>query len=273
MVGEAQPTHRARRRPASGGEVPLAGTTCRGRRIDTEESRHVGSCCSSTRTRRRRRTRRRSVPMRAVALTAPGQVRIVDDWPEPACGSDQVIVQIRGVGLCGSDLSVFDGKRQVPRMPWVFGHEGGGDIVAVGSAVTDRQVGQRVVIEPNYCDLTCVECRAGHSSACLNRVVLAINTPGILAERVAAPAEFTWPISTGWPDVALACFEPLCVADTAVRRADVPAGAECLVIGAGSQGQLVCQSLLAGGAVPYVTEPHPGRLELAVKFGARPAEE
>jgi hypothetical protein len=146
---------------------------------------------------------------------------------------------------------------------------GGGDIVKVGSAVTDRRVGRRVVIEPNYCDLTCVECRAGHSSACLNRVVLAINTPGILAERVAAPAEFTWPISTDWPDVALACFEPLCVADTAVRRASVPAGAECLVIGAGSQGQLVCQSLLAGGAVPYVTEPHPGRMELALKFGAR----
>ncbi len=211
--------------------------------------------------------------MRAVTLTSPGQVQIVEDWPEPECGPDEVIVQIRGVGLCGSDLSVFDGKREVPHMPWVFGHEGGGDIVEVGSAVTDRRVGQRVVIEPNYCDLTCEECRAGHTSACLNRVVLAINTPGILAERVAAPAEFTWPISIDWPDVALACFEPLCVADTAVRRADVPAGAECLVIGAGSQGQLVCQSLLAGGAVPYVMEPHPGRMELALKFGARRAEE
>ncbi|HEY3263226.1 MAG TPA: alcohol dehydrogenase catalytic domain-containing protein [Pseudonocardiaceae bacterium] len=211
--------------------------------------------------------------MKAVTLVAPGQVEIVDDWPEPECGPLDVVIQVRGVGLCGSDLSVFDGKREVPRMPWVFGHEGGGDVVAVGSEVTDRQVGERVIIEPNYADGTCAECRAGHTSACLNRVVLAINTPGIMAQRVAAPAEYTWAIPDSWSDVALACFEPLCVADTAVRRAGAPPGSDCLVIGAGSQGQLVCQSLLARGAQPYVTEPHEGRLELALKFGAKRAEE
>jgi alcohol dehydrogenase/L-iditol 2-dehydrogenase len=211
--------------------------------------------------------------MKAVTLVEPGRVEIVDDWPEPECGPHDVVVQIRGVGLCGSDLSVFDGKREVPGLPWVFGHEGGGDVVAVGSEVTNREVGQRVVIEPNYADGTCVECRRGHTSACVNRVILAINTPGILAARAAAPAEYTWPVSETWTDVQLACFEPLCVADTAVRRAQVPPGTDCLVIGAGSQGQLVCQSLLAGGAQPYVTEPHEGRLELALSFGAKRAEE
>src|SRR4051812_16811583 len=70
------------------------------------------------------RRRDLEVTMRAVALTAPGHVEIVDDWPEPECGPDDVVVQIRGVGLCGSDLSVFDGKREVPGLPWVFGHEG-----------------------------------------------------------------------------------------------------------------------------------------------------
>jgi L-gulonate 5-dehydrogenase len=63
------------------------------------------------------------------------------------------------------------------------------------------------------------------------------------------------------------------VAYTAVRRAAVAPGTDCLVIGAGSQGQLVCQALLAGGAQPYVTEPHPGRMEMALKFGARRADE
>ncbi len=211
--------------------------------------------------------------MRAVTLVAPGKLDIVNDWPEPECGPRDVIVAIRGVGLCGSDLSVFDGKREVPTMPWVFGHEGGGDIVAVGSDVLDRHVGQRVIIEPNYGDGTCRWCQAGHTSGCINRAVLAINKPGIMAERVAAPAEYTWPVADTWSDDALACFEPLCVADTGVRRARVPAGSDCLVIGAGSQGQLVCLSLLAGGAQPYVVEPHAGRLELALSFGAKRAEE
>jgi L-gulonate 5-dehydrogenase len=211
--------------------------------------------------------------VRAVALVAPGQVELVDDWPEPECGPRDVVVRIRAVGLCGSDLSVFDGKRAVPRLPWVFGHEGGGDVVEVGAEVHNRRVGDRVLIEPNFADGDCPACLAGHSSACANRQILAINRTGILAERVAVPAEFTWPISTDWPDVAMACFEPLAVAYTAVLRANVPAGTDCLVIGAGSQGQLVCQSLLAGGAQPYVTEPHPGRMELALKFGARRADE
>jgi 2-desacetyl-2-hydroxyethyl bacteriochlorophyllide A dehydrogenase len=211
--------------------------------------------------------------VRAVALVAPGQVRLVDDWPEPECGPQDVVVQIRAVGLCGSDLSVFDGKRAVPGMPWVFGHEGGGDIVEIGSEVRNRQVGERVLIEPNFADGDCPACRSGHSSACPNRQILAINRTGILAERVAVPAEFTWPISSDWPDVALACFEPLAVAYTAVRRANVPPGTDCLVIGAGSQGQLVCQSLLAGGAQPYVMEPHAGRMDLALKFGAKRAED
>jgi 2-desacetyl-2-hydroxyethyl bacteriochlorophyllide A dehydrogenase len=211
--------------------------------------------------------------MRAVALVAPGQVEVVDDWPEPAPGSGDVVVRIRGVGLCGSDLSVFDGNRQVPGMPWVFGHEGGGDIVALGSGVRDREIGQRVVIEPNFADGSCAACLAGHTSACDDRQILAITRTGILAERVAVPADYTWPISSDWPDVAVACVEPLVVAHTAVRRANVPVGADCLVIGAGSQGQLVCQSLLAAGALPYVMERHPGRLELALKLGARRAEE
>jgi alcohol dehydrogenase/L-iditol 2-dehydrogenase len=208
-----------------------------------------------------------------VALVEPGRVEIVDDWPEPECGPADVVIQVRGVGLCGSDLSVYDGKREVPRLPWVFGHEGGGDIVAAGSEVRDREVGQRIVVEPNFADLTCAACRTGHTSACVNRAILAINRLGLLAERVAVPAEFTWPIPDSWTDAALACFEPLAVADTAVRRADVPPGTDCLVIGAGSQGQLVCQALLAAGSRPYVTEPHAGRLELALKFGARRAEE
>ena len=211
--------------------------------------------------------------MRAVALVAPGRVEIVDDWPEPEPGPGDVVVQVRGVGLCGSDLSVFDGTRQVPGLPWVFGHEGGGDIVAVGAGVDDRGVGQRVVIEPNFADGTCAACLSGHTSACADRQILAITRTGILAERVAVPAEYTWPVSGDWPDAALACFEPLVVAHTAVRRANVPVGADCLVIGAGSQGPLVCQSLLAAGAQPYVMEPHPGRLELALKLGARPAED
>lgn len=210
--------------------------------------------------------------MRAIVMTQPRQVEVVDDWPEPRATAGEVIVRMRAVGLCGSDLGVYDGTRATPALPWVMGHEGGGEIVAVGPGVTDRHVGQRVVIEPNYCCFACRHCRRGLTSACAERRIVGMNIPGLLAERVAAPARFTWPVPATVPDEALACAEPLAVARAAVRRAGVGDGDECLVVGAGSQGLFVCQALLAAGAQPFVTEPHEGRLALAESIGAKPLD-
>ena len=158
--------------------------------------------------------------MKAVALTAPGRVQVVDDSPDPECGPGDVVVQVRAVGLCGTDLAVYGGKRAVPAMPWVMGHEGGGEIVAVGADVRDREVGQRVVIEPNMPDGTCPMCQAGRSSASKNREIVGVNRTGSSADRVVVPAAFAWAVPATWSDQALACFEPLVVAYTAVRRAE-----------------------------------------------------
>lgn len=210
--------------------------------------------------------------MKAIVYTGPGQVSLVEDWPEPRCGPDEVIVAMRAVGLCGSDLSVYDGHREVPSMPWVMGHEGGGDLAAVGPRATGRQVGQRVVIEPNYACLACPACRSGVTSDCTRRRIVGMNHPGILAERVAVPAQFAWPVPQSWPGEVLASFEPLAVARAAVRRSGVGPGQPCLVIGAGSQGLFVCLSLLAIGARPHVMDPHEGRVALAEKIGAQRAD-
>jgi D-arabinose 1-dehydrogenase-like Zn-dependent alcohol dehydrogenase len=57
--------------------------------------------------------------VKAAVLTAPGRIESVDDWPEPVCGPHDVVVEIDGVGLCGSDLTVFHGKRRPPELPWI----------------------------------------------------------------------------------------------------------------------------------------------------------
>jgi threonine dehydrogenase-like Zn-dependent dehydrogenase len=209
--------------------------------------------------------------MRAIVYTAPQQVATVADWPEPEYGPHDVVVAMRAVGLCGSDLTVYDGHRPTPSVPWVMGHEGGGTVVAVGSEVRDRHVGQTVVIEPNYPCLDCAACRSGVTSDCSHRVIVGMNAPGLLAERVAVPARFTWPLPDGTPDELLACFEPLAVGRAALRRAGVSAGQRCLVVGAGSQGLFLSLSLQALGAEPWVTDPHEGRVALAEQLGARRA--
>ncbi|WP_050370504.1 zinc-dependent alcohol dehydrogenase [Streptomyces acidiscabies] len=230
--------------------------------------------------------------MRAAVLVAPGRVEVVGDWPEVPleCGAGDVVVAVEGVGVCGTDLAVFHGRREVPAYPWGMGHEGFGRIVAVGTDVVDRQVGQRVVIEPNYACLKCADCLTGLTSACPHRAIVGLNSPGVLAERVVVPAPFAHPVASaegaplagelraegadpgGLADAAdltdLACAEPYAVARAAVRRSGVTPYDRCLVVGAGAQGLLVCLTLARLGAVPVVTEPHPLRLEKAVQLGA-----
>ncbi|MFY9671226.1 MAG: alcohol dehydrogenase catalytic domain-containing protein [Trebonia sp.] len=210
--------------------------------------------------------------MRAAILDhSPYQLRVVDGWPEPAAGAGQVIVQVRGVGICGSDLALLAGRRKPPALPWVPGHETFGVIVATGQDIDPGRVGERVVIEPNVPCFECPACAAGRTSACPRRQILGFNAPGTLAERVVVPAGLAWPVPRTWTDQDAVCAEPLAVAQAAIRRSGASAGMRCLVVGAGSQGMLLCLALAAMGAVPFVLEPHPGRLEVAASLGARPA--
>ncbi|MFF7265657.1 zinc-binding dehydrogenase [Streptomyces sp. NPDC008159] len=213
--------------------------------------------------------------MKAAVLVAPGRIEIVDDRPEPHCGPDDVVVEIEGVGLCGSDISVFRGGRVPPALPWVPGHEGFGRVVAAGERVRDRVVGGRVVIEPNYACLRCADCLTGLTSACPHRTIVGLDAPGVLAERVALPARFAHPAPVlapapdGGPTGAdLAAAEPYAVARAAVRRSGVTAHDRCLVVGAGAQGLLVCRILSRLGIRPVVTEPHPLRVARAEGLGA-----
>ncbi|MER7483294.1 alcohol dehydrogenase catalytic domain-containing protein [Streptomyces sp. NPDC126510] len=208
--------------------------------------------------------------MKAAVLTGPNRIETVDGWPEPAGGPYDVIVQMDGVGLCGTDLAVFHGNRLPPTMPWVMGHEGFGRIAAVGSEVRDRRVGQRVVIEPNYACLTCADCLGGLTSACPHRAIVGLNAPGVLAERAALPAHFAHPVPDGPTGADLAATEPYAVARAAVRRSGVTPADRCLVVGAGAQGLLVCLILARLGIRPVVIEPHPQRLARAERLGATP---
>jgi threonine dehydrogenase-like Zn-dependent dehydrogenase len=213
--------------------------------------------------------------MRAVVLDAePRALRLVSDWPEPQPGPGEVLVQVRGVGICGSDLALHAGRRQPPSFPWVIGHETFGEIAATGPGVDASRTRQRVVVEPNIPCGTCPACRAGRTSTCPYRKVLGFSVPGTLAERIVVPAAFAWPVPEDWGDGDAVCAEPLTVAHTAIRRAlALSAAAEhCLVIGAGSQGALACVALAASGVTPAVLDPQPGRRALAAELGARTAE-
>ncbi len=206
--------------------------------------------------------------MKAAMLVRPGEI-VVDEIEDPSAGPDDVEIAVGGVGLCGSDLSVFSGHWQAPRYPWVMGHEIFGTVVAVGPGVSESRVGETVVVEPNIACLTCAQCQRGWPSACVSRQSIGMNRQGGLAERLVVPAPFAWPIARLHP-TDLVCVEPTTVAFAALRRLGSRIPSSALVIGAGAQGLLMSLVLQERGIGVAISDINPDRLAFAVDHGADP---
>ena len=204
--------------------------------------------------------------MKAASLVEPGRIE-VGDVPSPTPGQGEVRIAVVGVGLCGSDLSVFRGAWDAPAYPWIMGHEAFGTIESVGSGVPATRLGETVVIEPNIVCGSCGPCRRGRTSACTQRQSVGMNRPGSLAEQVVVPTRHAWTVTTGSPK-DLVCLEPMTVIETAIRRLRVPVPDSALVVGVGAQGLLACLALQRHGAAVVVADVNPERTAFAVGLGA-----
>ena len=185
--------------------------------------------------------------------------------PEPRAG--EALLRMRRVGICGTDLHIFQGHldHRVPR-GGVTGHETFGQVV---HAPRDSGfgAGDRVVVEPlQFCD-TCRACRMGASYLCYALKVLGVDVPGGLQEYWAVPAARLLHVPDALDDDAAAVIEPLAVATHDVRRAGVKAGDTVLVFGGGPIGTLIAMVCRERGARVTVAEVNPFRLEMLRGLG------
>ena len=197
----------------------------------------------------------------------------IEERAAPQPGAHEVLVQVNAVGVCGSDVHYYQHGRIgdfVVEQPMVLGHEAGGVVVGIGSAVDPARVGTRVSIEPGVPDLTCAYCLAGRYNLCPRMRFFA--TPpvdGALAELVTVHEAFAHPVPDTISDDAAALLEPLSVGVWACRKGRVGVGSRVLVTGAGPVGLVALQCAVAFGASEVVVaDVNPHRLELAKRLGA-----
>ena len=120
--------------------------------------------------------------MRAAMLVAPEKIEI-QETPPPTPAEDEVLIKPIRIGVCGSDVSFYLGHRATPYTPFILGHEVVGRIAAVGEKVTELEVGQRVIVEPNYTCGNCTFCRSGRGNICPNKKSLGVSVPGSFGAR------------------------------------------------------------------------------------------
>lgn len=196
------------------------------------------------------------------------------DWPIPEITDTQVLVRVRAVAICGSDIGGSNGKsgRRIP--PIIMGHEASGDIVAVGKNVTGWSVGQRVTFDSTeYCG-ECRFCRKGQINLCDNRKVLGVSCDeyrrhGAMAEYVAIEARtlYALPDSVSYEEASL--VEPLSIGVHAVAISPIQMGDVVLINGCGTIGLMTLQAVKASGASRIiVSDLDDTRLAVAEKMGA-----
>ena len=201
-------------------------------------------------------------------MTAPKQIRF-DTVPVPQAGPGQVLVKIKRIGICGSDIHVYHGTHPYTSYPITQGHEVSGQVAALGEGVTQFQVGQRVTIEPQvYCG-ECYPCTHGKYNLCEHLKVMGFQTTGTASEYFAVDASKVTPLPEGMSYDEGAMLEPLAVTVHAAKRAGDVAGKRVCVLGCGPIGILLIQSLKAFGAAEVMaTDVSDYRLELAKACGA-----
>lgn len=201
-------------------------------------------------------------------MTAPGQIEF-RQIPVPKPDADQVLVKIRRIGICGSDMHVYHGLHPFTKYPVTQGHEVSGEIVDVGSNVKDRSIGQKVTIEPQVTCGVCHPCRHGKYNLCEELKVMGFQTTGTASEYFAVDAAKTTPLPDDMTFEQGAMLEPLSVAVHAVRRYQDIENADVIVIGCGPIGLLIIQTAKALGARSVLaSDISDYRLNIAKNTGA-----
>lgn len=209
--------------------------------------------------------------MKAVLITGPGEAHLTDmDIPE--IGPDDVLVRSHAVGICGSDVELYQGIRPTGfyRYPIVPGHEWSGEIVGAGERVRSLMPGDKVVVEGFLSCGVCRNCRAGLTNLCeAGYDEIGFTRSGGMAEYVAVPARLvhTLPASASLEQAAL--LEPVSVVAHAFLRAQPQPGSSVVVIGDGNIGLLAVQvARLFNPSILVLLGSRNERLEMARHLGA-----
>jgi L-iditol 2-dehydrogenase len=211
--------------------------------------------------------------MKALLLEAYNQLEY-EEVPDPKLAKDEVLIQVKACGICGSDVHGMDGStgRRIP--PIIMGHEASGVISEIDQQVSGFAPGDRVTFDSTiYCG-NCSFCRRGKINLCENRRVLGVSCEeyrqhGAFAEYVSVPQRILYPIPEGVSFQQAAMVEACSVAFHAVRRAQVDLGASAVVVGTGMIGLLVIQALRVAGCSQIIAVDIDDRkLEMACQLGA-----
>lgn len=206
--------------------------------------------------------------MKAIQVEKPGKLDIVELDKPVIENKNEVIVKVKSVGICGSDVHIYHGSNPFTVYPRVIGHEVSGIVEAVGQDVTSLQKGDLVALEPiTYCG-ECYACRNGQPNVCDSLEVFGVHRDGGMAEYLKAEEKNWHKVPGNVSEEAAALMEPMTIGAQATFRGEVREGDTVFVIGAGPTGIACLLQAKQRGAKVFISDFNQNRLDYAKSIGA-----
>lgn len=210
--------------------------------------------------------------MRAARFYEAGKPLAIEQVPLPELGPKDVLVAIKATGVCGTDVHIaIEGILPVVKSPITLGHEGAGEVAAVGSEVAQWAVGDRVCIFPTVACGECYACREGKESMCLRGQILGMMRDGTFAEYTRMPEKslIGLPAGIGYPQAAIVTDAVSTAYHAVVKRGRVEPGEKVAIFGCGGLGHHgVAFAKLMGAGKIFAVDIVPGILKRAQQAGA-----
>ena len=184
--------------------------------------------------------------MKAAVITAPGEIAI-EEVADPTPGDNDVVVEVAAVGICGTDLHIFEGEF-APKLPIVPGHEMSGTVVAVGRSVTEIKIGDAVAIDPSLHCGECFYCRRARGNLCENWNALGVTYPGAAAQFLLSPKKNIHKLPKNVDLKSAALIEPLSCAVRGFDQLPRNPGSHYLIYGSGTMGLMMAEMAKVNGA-------------------------
>ncbi len=203
--------------------------------------------------------------MRALVLEAPGHASIAT-VPQPSASPDEVLLEVKLVGMCGSDLNSYRGKNPLVAFPRIPGHEVAATVVQAPAHCTDLLPGTDVTVSPYANCGSCAACLRGRPNACQFNQTLGVQRDGAMTRYISLPPEKLYRANLSLKELCL--VEPLTVGCHAVRRGRVAREDTVAVMGCGGVGLGAIAASAFRGARTIAIDLEDAKLQLAMHAGA-----
>lgn len=203
--------------------------------------------------------------MKSIVCNEPGKMEMIETEDIREVESKEVLVQVKRIGICGTDIHAFGGNQPFFTYPRILGHELSGVVETVGEEVSNVTRGDKVAVLPYLHCGECISCREGKTNCCTQMKVIGVHQDGGMAEYIKVPAEHVFAVNELTLDEA-SIVEPLSIGAHAVKRASIKEGETVLIIGTGPIGLGAARFSKLAGAKTIVMDLSEERLQFGKEW-------